>query len=120
MNTSIIEARGSAGKRLGVLLLGLAVALAGTFAFSGSQAEAVEKTITFDKGKVNLGFAFQNRDILPGQPALDPRSRTAAAVEDVVFDVGVPVVIEIARGVVRKRSAHDAVRVDTDLARQAA
>ncbi len=70
MNTSIIEARGSAGKRLGVLLLGLAVALAGTFAFSGSKAEAVEKTITFDKGKVNLGFAFQNKDILPGAAAL--------------------------------------------------
>ena len=70
MNTSTIEARGGVGKRLGVLLLGLAVALAGLFAFSGSQADAAEKTITFDKGKVNLGFAFQNRDILPAPQAI--------------------------------------------------
>ena len=70
MNTSTIEARGGVGKRLGVLLLGLAIALAGTLAFAGSQAKAVEKTITFDNGKVNLGFAFQNRDILPAPQAI--------------------------------------------------
>lgn len=65
MNTSTIEAKGGAGRRLGVLLLGLAVALAGTLAFAGSQAKAAEETITFDAGKVNLGFAFQNAEILP-------------------------------------------------------
>lgn len=65
MNTSTIEARGGVGKRLGVLFLGLAVALAGTLAFAGGQAKAAEQTITFDKGLVNLGFAFQNREILP-------------------------------------------------------
>lgn len=64
MNTSTIESRG-AGKRLGMLLLGLAVALAGTLALSGSQAKAAEETITFDGGKVNLGFAFNNVEILP-------------------------------------------------------
>ena len=75
MNTSTIEAKGGVGKRLGVLLLGLAVALAGTLAFSSSQAKAAEETITFDAGKVNLGFAFQNAEILPAPqvlPGSDP------------------------------------------------
>ena len=65
MNRATIERRKAPGTRLGVFLLGLAVAAAGTFAFAGGQAGAAEKTITFDKGLVNLGFAFKNAPIMP-------------------------------------------------------
>lgn len=66
MSTSTIEARRAPAKRLGVFLVGVAVACAGAFSLSTANADAVEPfQMSFDKGAINLGAAFKGQEIMP-------------------------------------------------------
>lgn len=68
--SSSTSIRGAAGRRVGLLLLGLALACVGALSFAGSQAKAVPFSMDFTNGQVNLGFAFKGAEILPASPTL--------------------------------------------------
>lgn len=63
--SSSTSTRGTVGRNARLLLLGLALACIGMLGFAGSQAKAVPFTMPFSNGQVNLGFAFQGKEILP-------------------------------------------------------
>ena len=68
--SSSTSIRGAAGRRVGILLLGLALACVGALSFAGSQAKAVPFSMDFTNGQVNLGFAFKGAEILPAPTTL--------------------------------------------------
>ncbi len=70
--SSSTSIRGAAGRRVGILLLGLALACVGALSFAGSQAKAVPFSMDFTNGQVNLGFAFKGAEILPAPTTLGP------------------------------------------------
>ena len=60
----------SRNARVLMLLAGFAVAAMGMLALAGGNAKAAGFDMTFDKGEVNLGFAFKGADILPAPSAI--------------------------------------------------
>ena len=68
--SSSTSIRGAAGRRVGILLLGLALACVGALSFAGSQAKADPFSMDFETGQVNLGFAFKGAEILPASTTL--------------------------------------------------
>ena len=68
--SSSTSIRGVAGRRVGILLLGLALACVGALSFANSQAKAEAFSMDFDAGQVNLGFAFKGAEILPASQTL--------------------------------------------------
>lgn len=70
--SSSTSIRGATGRRVGILLLGLALACVGALSFAGSQAKAVPFSMDFTNGQVNLGFAFKGAEILPAPTTLGP------------------------------------------------
>lgn len=68
MSSSSRSSRKGLGTRAKMLVLGVAVACMGVFAFAG-QANAANFNTTYDNGVLNLGFAFKKAPILPA-PAM--------------------------------------------------
>jgi hypothetical protein len=66
------------GRKATLLLLGAMIACLGVFAFS-SQAKAAPVSMELESGKLNLGFAFQNADILPAPSSLQTSPPPAPA-----------------------------------------
>ena len=69
MTVATASTRTGVGRKATMLLLGAIIACLGVFAFS-SQAKAAPVSMDLESGKLNLGFAFQNADILPAPAAL--------------------------------------------------
>ena len=71
--SSSTSTRGVFGRNAKILL-GLALACVGMLGFAGTQAKAAPFTMPFTNGQVNLGFAFQGREILPAPGTLGPNN----------------------------------------------
>ena len=67
--SSSTSTRGALGHRARLLLLGLALACVGMFAFAGGQAKAAPVTLNMTNAQVNLGSFFEGQAILPGSGA---------------------------------------------------